>query len=82
MKILFQCIEIAGTLVCFNDKLPQKYIQAGLIPIVKEYFSYANSRMKQEMLWLLSNIIVNSEADALCCLDSSLISNIVIACKS
>ena len=82
MKILFQCIEIAGTLVCYNDKLPQKYIQAGLIPIVKEYFSYANSRMKQEMLWLLSNIIVNSEADALCCLDSSLIFNIVMTCNS
>ena len=53
-----------------------------MITIIKEYFSFTNNKMKQEILWLISNIIVNSEADAISCLDSALIFNIMLTCNS
>lgn len=44
--------------------------------------TYANAAIKKDVLWLISNTVVNSEQDALSCLDPGLIFHIVLICSN
>ena len=53
----------------------------GILDILKKVFTYCTKLCRKEALWLVSNIAANSEEDANSIADSSLMLNLLCACR-
>jgi hypothetical protein len=82
VKAFSETVKVLGTFFVYNEELPSLFIKLGLISIIKEQMNYASNALKKDLIWLVSNIIVNSEADAMECLDPGLIFNIFQTCST
>jgi hypothetical protein len=80
-RLMYPCIRTIGNFIAVCEDLCSQFVSNGLLDVLKKVFTFCAKHIRKEALWLVSNIAANSEEDAIKIIDSSIIINLIYACK-
>ncbi len=83
MKSVSHCIRFFGTLFVHHDDVCSNFVQKeNFVDLLKKVFTYCQKKDRKDAFWVISNIAVNSEQDAIILAQCThVILSILIACK-